>query len=90
MLLVTNRWPMCSEMTTNAAGMMIRIEAQSNTGKTGFGTAKTTRCSAREVQRPGNPDVDDRRQRVAGDHAHQHRKRGEKAAEHQRADDDHP
>ena len=79
---------MCSEMTTNAAGMMIRIEAQSNTGKTGFGTVKNDAVLQRgEIQRARNPNVDDRRKHVAADHGHQHRQRGEEAAEHQRTED---
>ncbi len=40
MLLVTKRWPMCSEMTTRAAGSTIRIEPQSKTGKTGLGKVR--------------------------------------------------
>ena len=44
MLLVTNRWPMCSEITTSAAGMMIRMEGQSKIGSTGWGRAKKAPC----------------------------------------------
>ena len=45
---------MCSEMTTRAAGAMIRMEAQSKIGNTNLGTAKKAPfCTAEKSRVPG-------------------------------------